>query len=410
MSQENDYQFFTKMIKREFIKNAQPEVVENELITVKHTLADGETINYSSRVFMSDLNNGIRFALFHEVPMRKHLTIEQINVLIRFLIVLHDDFHFQNEKTKQFIKYLHDWLVKKLNDFKRPSTNGSSVVKLDTEDMLTTMNMYEEYYHFPEMKSWRACGDVELDGQKRSYPCSIWSLFHVLTIAEYRRSFKVKQWQSLHAALYAMREYIRNFFGCTECAQHFVTMASDLENELIYPNSSVLWLWKSHNKVNARLKGTYSESVRLPKRQFPTQEECTYCYRSVPEEANQKNATIYQTYFDETKVLQFLIEYYAAERLVVDKSEFEDEENGEVEHNDNININEAKHNSQSQANKRDKPVRRKTNLIPFVPFTSTDYSIIIIFYITSVIFLVSLCAFFKIRKYRNNRKSFSLLP
>lgn len=405
MSQDDDYLYFVKTIKQEFIKDAQPDVHEDsEIASVEHKLPDGKTMKYSIRVYMSDLNNAIRFALFHEVSMRKQLTVEQTNALIRFLIVLYDNFHFQDKKTRQFVKYLHDWMVKKLNDLKRTSSGGS-VTNLEIEDMLATMNMYEEYYHFPEMKPWRACADVE-GGPKRSYPCSMWSLFHVLTVAEYRRSLQLKQWSSLHAALYAMREYIRNFFGCTDCAQHFVAMSSGLENELTYPNSSVLWLWQAHNKVNARLKGSTSEVAQLPKRQFPTHEECPYCYRTVPDETNVKNATEYRKYFDETKVLQFLVEYFAAERLVLDKSEFEGEENGHVAAV--VVEDEVKQGKQVVAPESGK--QRRKNLIPFVPFTSTDYSIIIIFYIVSITLLVSLCAFFKLRRSRNNRKSFPLLP
>ena len=126
---------------------------------------------------------------------------------------------------------------------------------------------------------------------------------------------------------FAMREYIRNFFGCTECSMHFTKMSSMLENELTYPNSSVLWLWRAHNRVNARLKGSRSEDPRLPKRQFPLYNECNECYRKQPpDDLNLwKNSTKYIEYYDETKILQFLVNFYSSERIILDDSEFNDQ-------------------------------------------------------------------------------------
>ncbi len=51
--------------------------------------------------------------------------------------------------------------------------------------------------------------------------------------------------------LVAFRDYIKYFFGCRECAQHFWNMAKFLESDIKQsddPNSSLVWLWKAHNR------------------------------------------------------------------------------------------------------------------------------------------------------------------
>lgn len=55
--------------------------------------------------------------------------------------------------------------------------------------------------------------------------------------------------------LQAIRGYVRFFFGCRDCAGHFEQMAAASMHRVGSPDSAVLWLWSSHNKVNARLAG-----------------------------------------------------------------------------------------------------------------------------------------------------------
>lgn len=63
--------------------------------------------------------------------------------------------------------------------------------------------------------------------------------------------------------LQAIRGYVRFFFGCRDCAAHFEKMASGSMHRVGSPNSAVLWLWSSHNKVNARLAGKEGPPPRL---------------------------------------------------------------------------------------------------------------------------------------------------
>lgn len=56
-----------------------------------------------------------------------------------------------------------------------------------------------------------------------------------------------------------MRCYVRYFFGCQECAQHFEAMAAQSMDKVEGRDEAVLWLWSHHNKVNARLAGKGAE-------------------------------------------------------------------------------------------------------------------------------------------------------
>lgn len=60
--------------------------------------------------------------------------------------------------------------------------------------------------------------------------------------------------------LQAIRGYVRFFFGCRDCAGHFEQMAAASMHRVGSPDSAVLWLWSSHNKVNARLAGKKAPS------------------------------------------------------------------------------------------------------------------------------------------------------
>lgn len=55
--------------------------------------------------------------------------------------------------------------------------------------------------------------------------------------------------------LNTLRCYVRHFFGCRDCAQHFEAMAAKSMDQVAGREESVLWLWSHHNEVNARLAG-----------------------------------------------------------------------------------------------------------------------------------------------------------
>ncbi|MEQ2170353.1 Sulfhydryl oxidase 2, partial [Goodea atripinnis] len=98
----------------------------------------------------------------------------------------------------------------------------------------------------------------------RGYPCSLWTLFHVLTV-QHDATPTVLDNTGLEGkaapVLQVMRHYIRTFFGCKECGQHFEQAAAASMDEVKSPEEEVLWLWNQHNRVNARLAGNLIRTV-----------------------------------------------------------------------------------------------------------------------------------------------------
>ena len=393
-------EMFTKVIKTEFIKGADddPEVPKEhnfQQIADVHpedsSRKEADVIDtpgvVARSIHMSDLNNAIRYSLFQEVALKKKLNTTQLNALKNYLSVLELHFPFQTDKMLSFVKFLNEWLSKK-----------KAGVEVDIEDMLTTMKIYEEYYHFPEMKPWKECAGS--DTKFRGYPCSVWTLFHTLTVAEYKNTLRTQKWSTLHSVLYAMRDYIKNFFGCSYCANHFMQMASDLESELTHPNSSVLWLWRAHNKVNKRLRGDASEDPKHPKRPYPCKSDCPECYDNAADTSTDPQ-------FNEKNVLEFLQRHYSPQNLIKDESELrvEDEPNHNLvleKSRNHANTGKSVHSGLKENNTS---VKAKWN---YSLLNNMDYSLILVLYFFSAAIIVTLCLYLKIRGRRRGQKYMSL--
>lgn len=86
--------------------------------------------------------------------------------------------------------------------------------------------------------------------------------------------------------LLVMRDYVTNFFGCTECSKNFQHESADLSLERIRQEPaefSILWLWETHNRVNKRLSvDKVTNPPDNPKMWFPSYEQCPKCYKKPP--------------------------------------------------------------------------------------------------------------------------------
>ena len=398
-------EMFTKVIKREFIKSEDldnnvfgsdpnfQQIAPIKLPEDSSVSRESDVIDRPSaaeqHIHMSDLNNALRYSLFQEIGLKKKLNSTQLNALKNYLSVLEVHFPFQTDKMRTFVKYLNEWLSKK-----------KAGVDVDTEDMMATMKIYEEYYHFPEMKPWKECAGSET--KYRGYPCSVWTLFHTLTVSEYKNTLKSKKWSTLHSVLYAMRDYIKNFFGCSYCANHFQQMAADLESELTYPNSSILWLWRSHNKVNKRLKGDASEDPKHPKQPYPPRSHCPECYEGTDSSKEPK--------FIEKHVFEFLLKHYSSDNLIKDESELEESNlDKSLKNSNNLRAEPRKvltpGKSDSGFNENDSSIKAKWN---YSLLNNMDYSLILFLYFSSAAIILTLCVYLKIRVRRRGQKFGSL--
>lgn len=249
---------------------------------------------------MVDLFNALRYSLFNQITAKKKLDSAQLAVFKDFIQVIDKFFPFGEEDAKSigFIKLLLKW-----------STTLSHFV--ETDELIAVMNKFEDDYSLPDVANYKSCAGS--DPRYRGYPCSLWTLFHTLTVNEYLMNketpgyyFNSDDSGSPHQVLQVMRSFIITFFGCSECAENFKKESANLDNELPHFNSSVIWLWNAHNRVNKRLHGDSSEDPMHPKIQFPGKNSCPTCYNS-----NFNPAT-----FNVTEVFTFLINHYKPSNIV----------------------------------------------------------------------------------------------
>lgn len=155
---------------------------------------------------------------------------------------------------------------------------------------------------------------------KRGYSCGLWQLFHYLTI----RAEVSNQSSDPLEALHAIHGFVKHFFGCTHCSEHFQSMAERNRMwDVTSKESAVIWLWKAHNEVNRRLAGDATEDAAFPKVQYPTSNTCSQCYANtaggggggVVSSNSSNNINDGITNWDQNEVLHYLRHMYAHSNL-----------------------------------------------------------------------------------------------
>lgn len=108
----------------------------------------------------------------------------------------------------------------------------------------------------------------------RGYTCGLWQTFHYLTVAATNSDKSNDALETLRA----IHGYVKYFFGCSDCSDHFQLMAERNDMwKVATKDAAVLWLWSAHNEVNRRLAGDGSDDPMFPKIQYPSQQTCPQC-------------------------------------------------------------------------------------------------------------------------------------
>ncbi|XP_055608080.1 sulfhydryl oxidase 2-like [Uranotaenia lowii] len=246
-------------------------------------------------IYQADLEEAIRYALLREIPRIKKIDGERLLALQRFLNVLVRYFPF-NDNGKKFLKEIRQYVLNSENEVN--ATDYAAQVKS------------LELNRTPVFSSNRWMGCSSVSKGLRRYPCGLWTLFHYMTVQAAESEISTDPLEVLQA----MHGYIKYFFGCSECSQHFQQMAS--KNKIWNVTSkddAVLWLWASHNEVNKRLAGDQTEDPDHPKIQYPTAEVCPDCRK--PMLTNHHNHRQYTledgNEWNLLEVLQFLKQVYS---------------------------------------------------------------------------------------------------
>ncbi|XP_030062585.1 sulfhydryl oxidase 1 [Microcaecilia unicolor] len=248
-----------------------------------------------NKVYMADLESGLHYSLRVEVSKFSTLAGDKLTALRKYVTVL-AKFFPARPYLKNLLQSLDNWLRSRANtqisysDFRNMVDNNEQV-----PDAVLTSDV-----------TWVGC-----QGSKswlRGFPCSVWTLFHVLTVqAAYNDQYQLKETYPLEV-LDALRGYVQHFFGCAECAVHFENMAKETMTLVSSMNEAILWLWSRHNQVNYRLAGAPSEDPQFPKRQWPSFDMCPTC----------RNMVRRRSTWIEGSILDFLKAHFCLQNIATD--------------------------------------------------------------------------------------------
>ncbi|XP_048414702.1 sulfhydryl oxidase 2 isoform X1 [Stegostoma tigrinum] len=255
-----------------------------------------------NKLYMADLESGLHYILRVELASHKILEGPELSTLKDFITVLSKLFPGQQPAVK-LLEMLQEWLVSLPLD-KIPYNAILDLVnnKMRISGMFLTNRV-----------DWVGCQGSQ--PQYRGYPCSLWTLFHTLTVhAATRPTMHILPgFDSPQVVLQVIRKYIHYFFGCRECAQHFEAMAKESMDKVTTLDDAILWLWRKHNEVNNRLAGAPSEDPMFPKVAWPTPNHCPTCHEEI------KGLHTW----NEKEVLIFLKSYYSVDNISLKYSEYE---------------------------------------------------------------------------------------
>ncbi|XP_032220136.1 sulfhydryl oxidase 1 isoform X1 [Nematostella vectensis] len=246
----------------------------------------------SSDVYLKDMVSGLSYMLWNEIPMKKEIKGDALKALKNFFGLISECFP-GSRTTSMLFRHLANKISSKL------------LTKLRSKDFLniatTTNDMIEHDAPLPHKVEWQACQGSS--PRYRGYPCTLWTLFHVLTVNCKKGDQNTPP--GLRTLLH-IREYIRHFFTCSYCVKHFTKMAEDIEDTVKSRDDAILWLWQAHNKANKRLHLDESEDPKFPKIQFPSDDICANCRDD-------------QSQWKEHMVLKFLKDHYGKDNIRIKK-------------------------------------------------------------------------------------------
>uniref|UniRef100_A0A8C7QF53 Sulfhydryl oxidase n=1 Tax=Oncorhynchus mykiss TaxID=8022 RepID=A0A8C7QF53_ONCMY len=355
-----------------------------------------------SKVYMADLESGLHYLLRVELATHQTLEGEELKTFKDFVTVVAKLFPGRQSVVK-LLETLLEWLV------------SLPLEKIPFDAILDLVNnkMRISGMFLSDQLQWVGCQGSRVG--LRGYPCSLWTLFHVLTVQAASRPDALANTgleENPKAVLQTMRKYIVNFFGCQECGKHFEEMAVASLPQVKSVDQAVLWLWRKHNQVNGRLAGTMSEDPHFPKTQWPSPDLCPICHEE------QDGIHVW----NEDKVLMFLKQHYGAanispKHMYSSRHESNQEAVGSPDslpikatqvktvapESSLLHANHAKQSDVEGAGQAGTGAHRETRPgVSFLGlgFSSVDMSLCVVLYAFSCVFLMVMFFFFRVRSKR----------
>jgi len=335
--------------------------------------------NVSSEIHMHDLIGAVSFSLRQEVPKKpviKGVALSALKEWVNLLVQC-----FPAEKTMlTFLRQLEKWLQSN-------SANG----KVHSSEYMQFFDQYQRSTAiFPQKIEWRGCKGSE--SKFRGFPCSLWTLFHTMTV-DCGSKYSKNSLTGLDV-LKRIRGFIDFFFGCRYCRDHFIEMAKKVDDEVSTHDEAIMWLWERHNRVNARLKNDISSDPSFPKEQFPLEDICETCRRVDKEEQTLVTDPGYGVpvvSWNKIILLDFLKDHYGPDNILLKNKE--DLDTFEID------------TKRPKFSYKFYPKSRTPATLSFIGLTRIDMSLCVVLYIGVIGTLIALYLYFIKRRKRKQWKN-----
>uniref|UniRef100_A0A8C6FQY6 Sulfhydryl oxidase n=1 Tax=Moschus moschiferus TaxID=68415 RepID=A0A8C6FQY6_MOSMO len=249
-----------------------------------------------SKLYTADLESGLHHLLRVELAAHRSLAGAELKTLKDFVTVLAKLFPGR-PPVRKLLEMLQEWLASLPLDR----------IPYDAVLDLVNNKMRISGIFLTNHIKWVGCQGSR--PELRGYSCSLWKLFHTLTVGAGTHP-KALDGTGLEddpqAVLQTIRRYVHVFFGCKECGENFEEMAKESIDSVKTPDQAILWLWRKHNLVNSRLAGHPSEDPKFPKVPWPSPDLCPACHEEI------KGLVTW----NEGQVLLFLKQHYSRDNLV----------------------------------------------------------------------------------------------
>ncbi|NXW59304.1 QSOX1 oxidase, partial [Eurystomus gularis] len=249
-----------------------------------------------SKLYMADLESTLHYSLRVEAVRASALSGDQLAAFKCYVATLVKYFPAR-PYVQTYLQSLDGWL-RNWTEPELPRSALKEAMKNNRDASHPAM--------LPTNVTWVGCQGSER--HFRGYPCGLWTIFHLLTVQAVQNG---PNKELPLEVLSTMRCYVRHFFGCQECAEHFEAMAAKSMDQVASREEAALWLWSHHNEVNARLAGGDTEDPKFPKLQWPPPDMCPQCHK----EERGVHA------WDEPAVLTFLKAHFSPANVYLDYAE-----------------------------------------------------------------------------------------
>jgi len=295
-------------------KTMNPEKRVTLPATTLYTVPDKILPAVKDEVFMSDLEKAVEYSLMKEVPMQTHLSQVKLQTLVYFIETLLNNLPNLRPPMQQFLISLREWPVQ---------MRYTAVSHIDYKNKVDQLSKF--YQPFAATPSdWEGC--VGSQEQFRGYPCSLWTLFHTLIVNGAEKDPSL-QYGGVSTVASAIIGYVREFFSCRSCADHFSSHISQLGYLPHTGDQSILWLWTIHNIVNHNLAGDTTEDPTRPKIQWPSKQHCPACRGSTRWSTSIR---VNGELWNQAEVLAYTKNIYAAENIVTNVANTSSD--GQIQH------------------------------------------------------------------------------